>query len=125
MFNDCYGHFYWFQQDNATCHKAAQDELETLHNVNMIPMWPSKSPDLSPIEMVWAIIKKKLKGKMFSTRHELYEAVKEQWNAIPCNVIDNLLTSFRARLTICAKLNGECLNGFWDEVHKEHNKYRE
>ena len=50
-----------FQQDNAPAHKKASvkafldaQSYETL-------AWPPQSPDLSPIEWVWNIIKMKMK----------------------------------------------------------------
>ena len=50
-----------FQQDNAACHtsydsKAAIKILFDKSRIN----WPPNSPDLSPIENVWAILKEKL-----------------------------------------------------------------
>ncbi len=38
--------------------------------------WVAQSPDLNPIEHVWAIIKRKLKNKKFESFDELTEAIK-------------------------------------------------
>jgi transposase len=37
--------------------------------------WPLHSPDVSPIEMVWSIIRRKIKGKRFRTAYELFSAL--------------------------------------------------
>jgi hypothetical protein len=53
-----------FMQDNAPCHKArvvmdflAENNVETLD-------WPPQSPDMNPIENLWAIIKQKRQKNM-------------------------------------------------------------
>ena len=47
-----------FQQDNAPIYKA-NDVMIWLENnkVNVLGEWPPYSPDLSPIENIWLIIK--------------------------------------------------------------------
>jgi transposase len=58
--------------------------------------WPAYSPDFSPIEHMWAIVKKKLKGGRLADEDELFKAVSEAWTSIEMTTINNLVNSFPA-----------------------------
>ena len=56
-----YGNQPWeFQQDNAPCHKAASTMNFFKQNEIYVMDWPAYSPDVSPIENVWSMLKKKI-----------------------------------------------------------------
>ena len=50
---------------------------------------PPHSPDINPIENVWGIIKKNLKGHEFKNVDELKTRVKSIHDEIPINAIQN------------------------------------
>jgi transposase len=66
--------------------------------------WPPQSPDLSLIEMLWPIIKRKLRGRRFENEDDMLAAIEAAWDEIPKSVVDNLVGSFRARCQVCLKL---------------------
>jgi hypothetical protein len=79
--------------------------------------WPPHSPDLCPIEILWSIIKRKLKSRAFQSGDDLFAAIEIAWNEIPEAEIDKLVGSFRAQCEVCVEIEGECLNGYWLRVH--------
>lgn len=62
---------YIFQQDGASCH-TSKKTMNWLKNRN-IPLldWTASSPDMSPIEAIWGIMKKKLRQNPARTVPEL------------------------------------------------------
>jgi transposase len=65
------------QQDNAPWHTAhpVQAWMET-RDIDLL-IWPPNSPDLNPIENLWAQMNRKLAAKNFSNRSELQTRVEE------------------------------------------------
>ena len=79
---DIMGDFWILQHDGATCHTAKavttlldQMEIETLD-------WPPRSPDLSPIENVWAILKKNVYKRNPQTIVDLEDYIFEEWDKL-------------------------------------------
>lgn len=117
--SQCVPEFIW-QQDGAPPHSPCFNILYNLLNGRIIK-WPPFSPDLSPIEQVWAIIKEKLRGKEFRNSDELFEAIRIEWMNIPDETIRNLHESAYYRCIVCRNHQGKCLNQYWSEVHKLHH----
>lgn len=115
------GDYVW-QQDGAPPHRAVADLIRR-HVRNMID-WPPYSPDLSPIEQIWAYLKKKLRGENFNSEEELFEKLRIEWLNMPNSLVHNFWESYYARAKICKDLNGQSLNTHWKEVHEFHNSYR-
>lgn len=97
-----------FQHDNASIHNSKKTK-EFLHSRN-IPLldWPSRSPDLNPIENLWSILAYKvfLHGRQYSDIMELKEAVNTEWKNIDVGIIQNLINSMPKRLEDVITNNG-------------------
>jgi transposase len=97
-----------FVQDNATIHsKLERDGWFTTHNIAVIK-WPSRSPDLNPIENLWASLARLVyaNGTQFQTVKELEEAIGRAWEAIDAQQLENLVRSMPNRIFELINKNG-------------------
>ncbi len=87
-------------EDGAPTHRA----LETLawfERAGMIVMvWPTNSPDLNPIENLWAIIKRRLNNRSHRplTQAEMERAVREEWDSLDDVEIRDIIYTMPARV---------------------------
>ena len=95
-----------FQHDNAACHTAGGVEtFLRAKNVTLLP-WPALSPDLSPIENVWGHIAKKMVGKCFLSKDDVWAEVQKQWAEVPLAYIHSLYDSMPSRLLAVQQAKG-------------------
>ena len=80
-----------FQQDNAPCHKSYLVKEWLSENIGTTLSHPPQSPDLNPIEMVWAWMKKLVEKSKAKNRSELKEAIERAWESLPISVINNCI----------------------------------
>lgn len=99
-----------FQHDNDPKHtsKLVKQWISS-ENLCMLD-WPAQSPDLNPIENLWEIVKRKIGNKIFKKPEDLYVHLKEQWNTIPKDIIDNLIQSMPKRCAEVIKRRGYAIN---------------
>ena len=97
-----------FQQDNAPSHKADLTKgWIARKGIRLFPH-PAYSPDISPIEPIWRVLKRKINNR---PRHptslaELEQAIREEWANIPQMVIDNYIRAMPKRLQALYKAKG-------------------
>ena len=104
------GQKWFFQQDNAAVHTAKSvKNFMASKKLNVI-QWPSKSPDLNPIENVWAIMKRRVAEKEPQNISELEMAISEIWENLEQGIIDNCVRSMVSRMTELQEKKGHKIN---------------
>ena len=95
-------------QDGATPHTAriVADHLANL-GIAVLP-WPSKSPDLNPIEHLWDQLERRVRARQQPPTNlaELCRALQEEWDAIPAERVRRLTVSMRRRCLAVMAANG-------------------
>ena len=115
-----FGRFGWtFMQDGAPCHTSSSTLQRLQNKVAMVPGWPPNSPDLNPIEIIWGIIKKKLKKKIWGKREDIFHVLLEVWNSIDQRVINSLVSDFIRRCRIVLDLSGNRASQYISSHRKE------
>ncbi len=71
-----------FQQDNAKPHSAHITKSWLRRKRVRVLDWPACSPDLSPIENVWRILKRKMRQRRPRTVAHLKTCLQEEWDKI-------------------------------------------
>ena len=86
-----------FLQDNAPMHKAniVRDWLHTA-GVSVLD-FPPYSPDLYPIENLWATLARAVEKHSCSDDDALGDAVIEEWGKLPADLFSNLARSMPER----------------------------
>ena len=97
---------YYFQQDGASAHtaKSVQAYFEG-KKIRVLP-WCARSPDLNPIENIWAWMDRKtLDTKVTSVEH-LKEVLAATWESIPRELCMKLVESMSKRVKMCYLAKG-------------------
>ena len=96
-----------FQDDNAPAHRSSLVRNFHQHRGTKRIEWPSKSPDLNPIEHVWDFISKKISdGPSIASLSDLERTVERHWNLMPQNFVDKLIDSMNRRVGAVLKARG-------------------
>lgn len=97
---------YYFQQDNAPCHKAksvmdflAQKKFQVLD-------WPPQSPDFNPIENLWGLLKRKVAKARPTNINQLWVKIQAAWQQILPEEITRLIQSMPHRMKTAISAKG-------------------
>jgi hypothetical protein len=75
-----YGQEPWiFQQDSAPCHTGKSVKAWFAQNGVQVLPWPGNSPDMNPIETLWAVLKNEIHTEPINTKRELICRLINVW----------------------------------------------
>ncbi len=97
-----------FQQDNAKPHTAAITTAWLRSRSVRVLNWPACSPDLSPIENIWRIIKRKISQRWPQTLQQLETYIREEWDQIPTPKLQKLRTLDAQTSSNCFEKKRRC-----------------
>jgi len=101
------GQPFIFQQDGAPCHTAKKCTQWFARNKVVVMEWPGNSPDLNPIENLWARLKRAIAGQRPGNHTELMEAIVNSWYHIITNSdLEKLVDSMPRRCKAVIKSKG-------------------
>ena len=94
------------QQDNNPKHISHSTKEWLKKNKVNVLRWPSKSPELNPIEM-WKDLKQAVHGRKPTNITELKPFCLEEWAKIPPSRCAGLINSCRKRLVAVIAAQGD------------------
>lgn len=100
----------YFMQDNSGIHLEKRNSMPVLGQFENILNWPPRSPDLNPIENLWAYLSLKLRNRKYENQRQLRMVLSEEYDKIPMSILENLCGSFRKRLSKCIEKKGQIVN---------------
>jgi hypothetical protein len=87
----------------ARKYKDAHDVQNLVH--------PAQSPNLNPIKGIWAIIKQRLRRRIFDSEEEMKEALQEEWDRITMEEIRDRIADMPRRCAELVRSNGGPIRG--------------
>lgn len=94
------GKDFLFESDNDPKHTARHTEDFLVGLQVPILKIPSNSPDVSPIENLYAILKQNFAKKRYFTLEELQKATVKEWANIESNITEQLISSMPDRIQV-------------------------
>ena len=101
-----------FQQDNTACHKSKKtmeyfDELAADGELYLLE-WPPQSPDLNPIENLWAYFDFVIGDRSMMSRGQMWNLLEKTWEKIANDreLLRNLVDSMPRRIDAVLKAEG-------------------
>lgn len=98
-------------QDGAACHTSAHTRRYLARkNITLLDGWPARSPDLNPIERLWAILQARVSTHHPDSVAALTRAIQIEWDAMSQDTINKLVRSFDASVRTVAANDGRWTN---------------
>ena len=100
---------YIFQEDGASCHTGRYATwYKERCQIQGFDFWPPQSPDLNPIEHVWAYLEQRIESRRryLQNIEQLEECLREEWYSIPITFLEALIGSMNDRCRTMIEANG-------------------
>ena len=102
----------YYQQDNCKVHLTSENlNIISLKGFILIKNWPSWSPDLNPIEVVWAILKKKVYLRLneieVNNEDELFDVCEQCFNDIDQQTIQQIISKLPLIIDEVFEIDGD------------------
>ena len=88
---------FWFQQDNDPKHTSARAKRWLHNNGVQLIDWPPCSPDLNPIENLWADLNRRVELHHAKTIEELQSVIRTEWKNTSRHTLQQLVRSMPDR----------------------------
>lgn len=108
LFRGAVGPDFLFMDDNARPHRALLvGEFLESEDINRME-WPARSPDMNPIENVWDALGRRVSSRQPPPRtiQELRTVLKQEWELLPTELIQHVITSMKRRCEACIAVRG-------------------
>lgn len=98
-----------FQQDNAPCHAANSTRAWFQQEGIQVLDWPSRSPDLNPMENVWGMLARRVysRNRQFHHVNDLEVVIMHEWDKLKNTMLETLVDSMPTRVYALIKQNGK------------------
>lgn len=97
---------WFYQQDNAPCHKSKKTLKWMKDNKIRLLSWPARSPDLNIIENAWDQIERIIQNKKLNKLDDLKREIAAAWQSLTPDYCSKLAESMVRRVKACYEAKG-------------------
>uniref|UniRef100_A0AC34RR90 Tc1-like transposase DDE domain-containing protein n=1 Tax=Panagrolaimus sp. JU765 TaxID=591449 RepID=A0AC34RR90_9BILA len=99
----------WKHQDNTTIHASSNTMNWFQRNQINVIKWPTRSPDLNPMENLWGILVRRVyaNNRHYNEVNELKTAILRAWLSVDGSILDNHVLSMPKRIADVLEAGGK------------------